>query len=116
MTEHCSMNDGPIAFRLGLRGMKATAEASIVERDVQLAQQFNGARLHVAHVSTADALTAIRRGKKNRARVTCEVTPHHFALTDADVRDYDTNLKMNPPLRSADDREAIIVALGDGTV
>jgi dihydroorotase len=116
MTEHCSMNDGPTSFRLGLRGMKASAEASIVERDVQLAQQFAGARLHVAHLSTADALKAVRRGKRSKARVTCEVTPHHFSLTDADVGDYDTNFKMNPPLRSASDREAILVALADGTV
>src|SRR5438132_13982297 len=100
MTEHCSMNDGPTAFRLGLRGMKAAAEASIVERDVQLAQQFAGARLHVAHVSTADALKAVRRGKRTKARVTCEVTPHHFTLLDSDIRDYDSNFKMNPPLRS----------------
>jgi len=92
------------------------SEAGIVDRDVQLAQQFNGARLHVAHVSTGEALKSIRRGKKNRARVTCEVTPHHFALTDADVRDYDTNFKMNPPLRSAEDREALLAALADGTV
>ncbi|HEV2717997.1 MAG TPA: dihydroorotase [Terriglobales bacterium] len=116
MTEHCSMNDGPTAFRLGLRGMKAAAEASIVERDVQLAQQFAGARLHVAHLSTADALKAVRRGKRSKARVTCEVTPHHFTLLDSDIRDYDTNFKMNPPLRSASDREAILVALADGTV
>src|SRR2546425_189605 len=116
MPDHCSMNDGPTAFRLGLRGMKAAAEASIVERDVQLAQQFTGARLHVAHVSTADALKAVRRGKRSRARVSCEVTPHHFALTDADVGEYDTNFKMNPPLRAAPDREAILVALADGTV
>jgi len=110
------MNEGASSFRLGLRGMTTAAEANIVDRDVQLAQQFNGARLHVAHLSTADALTAVRRGKKNRARVTCEVTPHHFALTDADVREYDTNFKMNPPLRSAEDREALLVALADGTV
>jgi dihydroorotase len=116
MTENCSMNDGPTSFRLGLRGMKTAAEASIVERDVQLAQQFTGARLHVAHLSTADALKAVRRGKRSRARVTCEVTPHHFTLTDEDVRDYDTNCKMNPPLRSAADREALLVALADGTV
>ena len=116
MTENCSMNDGPTSFRLGLRGMKTAAEASIVERDVQLAQQFTGARLHVAHVSTADALKPVRRGKRSRARVTCEVTPHHFTLTDADVGDYDTNCKMNPPLRSASDREALLVALADGTV
>jgi dihydroorotase len=116
MTEHCSMNDGPTSFRLGLRGMKAAAEASIVERDVQLAQQFAGTRLHVAHLSTADALKAVRRGKRSKACITCEVTPHHFTLTDADVAEYDTNFKMNPPLRSASDREAILVALADGTV
>jgi dihydroorotase len=116
MTEHCSMNEGPTSFRLGLRGMKTAAEASVVERDVQLAQQFNGARLHVAHLSTSDALKAVRRGKRSKAHITCEVTPHHFTLTDADMRDYDANFKMNPPLRSASDREALIVALGDGTV
>lgn len=116
VTQNCSMNEGPTSFRLGLRGMSVMSEAIIVDRDVQLAQQFNGARLHIAHVSTAEALKSVRRGKKNRARVSCEVTPHHFALTDADVRDYDTNFKMNPPLRSAEDREALIVALTDGTV
>ena len=75
-----------------------------------------GARLHVAHLSTADALKAVRRGKRGKVRVTCEVTPHHFVLSDGDMRDYDANFKMNPPLRSAPDREAILVALADGTV
>jgi dihydroorotase len=116
LTENCSMNESPTSFRLGLRGMKTLAEISIVERDVLLAQQFTGARLHVAHLSTADALKPVRRGKRSRMRVTCEVTPHHFTLTDADVRDYDANFKMNPPLRSAADREALLVALADGTV
>jgi dihydroorotase len=116
LTENCSMNEGPTSFRLGLRGMTTHAEASIVERDVQLAQQFTGARIHVAHLSTADALKAVRRGKRSKARVTCEVTPHHFTLTDENVGDYDTNCKMNPPLRSAEDREAILAALADGTV
>lgn len=116
LTQNCSMNEGPTSFRLGLRGMNDHSEGLIVDRDVQLAQQFNGARLHVAHLSTAEALTAVRRGKKNRARVTCEVTPHHFAITDADMRDYDTNFKMNPPLRSAEDRDALLEALADGTV
>ena len=116
MTENCSMNEGPTSFRLGLRGMKTAAEASIVERDVQLAQQLAGARLHVAHLSTADALKSVRRGKRVRARITCEVTPHHFTLVDTDVGDYDANFKMNPPLRSAADREALLVALADGTV
>jgi dihydroorotase len=116
MTQGCAMNDGPTAFRLGLRGMKAAAEANIVDRDVHLAQRVAGARLHVAHLSTADALKAVRRGKKSKAHVTCEVTPHHFTLTDADIGDYDANFKMNPPLRGDSDREAMLVALADGTV
>ncbi len=116
MTENCSMHAGARSFRLGLRGMTAAAEASIVERDVQLATQIPNARLHVAHLSTADALKSVRRGKRAKARVTFEVTPHHFTLTDEDMRDYDSNFKMNPPLRSASDREAILVALADGSV
>ena len=116
LTGHCSMHAGARSFRLGLRGMTAAAEASIVERDVQLALQVPSARLHVAHLSTADALKGVRRGKRAKGRVTCEVTPHHFTLTDSDVPDYDSNYKMNPPLRSASDLEAILVALADGTV
>jgi dihydroorotase len=116
MTENCSMHAGARSFRLGLRGMTAAAEASVVERDVQLATTIPNARLHVAHLSTSDALKAVRRGKRAKARVTFEVTPHHFTLTDADMPDYDSNYKMNPPLRSASDLEAILVALADGTV
>ncbi len=116
VTENCPMNEGPTSFRLGLRGMKTSAESSIVERDIHLAQQFTGARIHVAHLSTADSLKAVRRGKRNHVHVTCEVTPHHFALIDADVGEYNTNCKMNPPLRSTADREAILVALADGTI
>jgi dihydroorotase len=116
LTENCSMHAGARSFRLGLRGMTAAAEASIVGRDVQLAMHIPNARLHVAHLSTADALKSVRRGKRARVRVTCEVTPHHFALTDEDMRDYDSNYKMNPPLRSPSDREAILVAIADGTV
>ncbi len=116
LTENCSMHEGPTSFRLGLRGMTSAAEASIVDRDVTLAQQIRESRLHVAHLSTADALKAVRRGKRAKARVTCEVTPHHFTLLDENVGEYDTNFKMNPPLRSASDREAILVALADGTV
>jgi dihydroorotase len=116
LTENCSMHAGPTSFRLGLRAMPASAEASIVDRDVTLAQQIRESRLHVAHLSTSDALKAVRRGKRAKARVTCEVTPHHFALIDENVGEYDTNFKMNPPLRSAADLEAILVALSDGTV
>ena len=116
LTENCPMNDGPTSFRLGLRGWRTSAEASIVDRDVQLAQQIPNARLHVAHLSAAESLKAVRRGKRSRARVTCEVTPHHFTLTDEAVDGYDANCKMNPPLRSAADIESLVVALGDGTV
>jgi dihydroorotase len=122
LTETCSMHEGPTSFRLGLRGMSAAAEANIVERDVNLAQQIRESRLHVAHLSTSDALKAVRRGKRGihsarvTCRVTCEVTPHHFSLLDQDVGEYNTNFKMNPPLRSASDQEAILVALADGTV
>ena len=122
LTENCSMHEGPTSFRLGLRGMSAAAEANIVDRDVNLAQQIRESRLHVAHLSTSDALKAVRRGKRGihnarvTCRVTCEVTPHHFTLLDENVGEYDTNFKMNPPLRSASDREAILVALADGTV
>jgi len=116
LTENCSMHEGATSFRLGLRAMPGAAEAAIVDRDVNLAQQIRESRLHVAHLSTSDALKSVRRGKRAKARVTCEVTPHHFTLLDENVGEYDTNFKMNPPLRSASDREAILVALADGTV
>src|SRR5258708_1134908 len=122
LTEGCSMHAGPTSFRLGLRAMPASAEAAIVDRDVMLAQQIRDSRLHVAHLSTSDALKAVRRGKRGNhtsritCRVTCELTPHHFTLLDENVGEYDTNFKMNPPLRSAADLEAILVALADGTV
>ena len=116
LTENCSMHEGPTSFRLGLRAMPAAAEAAIVDRDVNLAQQIRDSRLHVAHLSTSEALKAVRRGKRAKAHVTCEVTPHHFTLLDEDVGEYNTNFKMNPPLRSASDREALLVALADGTV
>jgi dihydroorotase len=115
LTEHCSMNEGPTSFRLGLRGMSSAAEAGIVGRDVHLAQ-VTGGRLHVAHLSTADALRSVRVGKRAKTRVTCEVTPHHFTLIDENVGEYDSNCKMNPPLRSAADLEGILAALADGTI
>ncbi len=115
VTAGCSVNEGPASFRLGLRGMSDDAEAAVVERDTILAKNAN-AHLHVAHVSTAAALKPIRRGKRTHVNVTCEVTPHHFTLIDENIGDYDTRFKMNPPLRSAADREALIVALADGTI
>lgn len=115
LTGGCSMNLGPTSFRLGLRGMPAEAESGIVERDIALAKK-TGAHLHVAHISTRKALAAVRRAKKEGVRVTCEVTPHHFTLLDEHVGGYNTNFKMNPPLRGEDDRAAMIRGLLDGTI
>ncbi|HWW96225.1 MAG TPA: dihydroorotase [Edaphobacter sp.] len=121
LTGGCSMNAGPVAFRLGLRGMTVEAEARIVERDIRLLKEIgrqDGLRphLHVQHVSTAKAMGLIRDAKSAGLHVTCEVAPHHFALTDEAVGDYDTNAKMNPPLRAEADRLAMIAGLMDGTV
>jgi dihydroorotase len=116
ITANCSMNAGEKSFRLGLRGMTTASEAGVVERDVQLATRVANSHLHVAHLSTADALKPVRRAKHSHVRVTCEVTPHHFTLTQNDIPDYDSNFKMNPPLRSPADIEAILVALADGTI
>ena len=115
MTEGSAMHSGPTAFRLGLRGWPAEAESSIVERDIRLAAETK-ARYHVAHLSTAAALRAVRKAKRDHLRVTCEITPHHFTLLDEDVGLYDTNFKMNPPLRSREDREALLAGLADGSV
>ena len=121
LTGGCSMNAGPVAFRLGLRGMPVEAEARIVERDIRLLQEIERTErvkphLHVQHVSTAKALAAIREAKKYGLHVTCEAAPHHFTLTDEAVGDYDANAKMNPPLRAEEDRQAVIEGLLDGTV
>src|SRR5580765_7145070 len=115
MTEGSAMNAGPTAFRLGLRGWPGEAESSIVERDIRLAAEAK-ARYHVAHLSTAAALRAVRKAKRDRLRVSCEITPHHFTLLDENVGQYNTNFKMNPPLRSREDREALLAGLADGSV
>jgi dihydroorotase len=108
------MREGPRSLRLGLKGIPAESESICAGRDVELAG-LTRARLHIAHMSTTGALEYVRQAKKNGLHVTCEVTPHHFTLTDEDVR-YDTNYKMNPPLASRADRDALIAGLVDGTV
>jgi dihydroorotase len=115
MTGAATMNESATAFRLGLRGMKPEAESNIVTRDILLARDA-GAHVHVAHLSTAGALDAVREGKRLGVQVTCEVTPHHLALIDEDVGEYRTNFKMNPPLRTAADREALLAGCADGTI
>ncbi len=125
MTGGCSMNYGPTAFRLGLRGMPPAAEYGLVERDIRLVTELsaNGKgrgghspHLHVAHTSTAQAVAAVRQARRNGLRVTCEVAPHHFLLTEEHVAAYDTHAKMNPPLRSEADRDAMIQGILDGVV
>ncbi|HZD47347.1 MAG TPA: dihydroorotase [Silvibacterium sp.] len=118
LTGGCSMNAGALAFRLGLRGMSVEAESGLVERDIRLLAEMKDSRghLHVAHLSTKAALDAVRRARRNGLRVTCEVTPHHFALNEEAVDSYDTNAKMNPPLRSEPDREAMIAGIIDGSI
>jgi dihydroorotase len=118
MTGGCSMNAGALAFRLGLRGMPVAAESSLVERDIRLLSELKGSRghLHVAHLSTAAALDAVRRARRNGLHVTCEVAPHHFVLTEAAVGEYNTNAKMNPPLRAESDRRAMLEGLLEGVI
>ncbi len=118
LTQNASMNAGVLSFRLGLRGMPADAESGIVERDIELLSRLgkSSGHLHVAHLSTAKALDAVRRAKRSGLHVTCEVAPHHFALTEQAIGDYDTHAKMSPPLRSSEDRAALIEGLLDGTV
>jgi dihydroorotase len=108
------MREGVTSTRLGLRGMPAAAESVCVARDVQLAQ-LTGARLHIAHLSAKSSLEQVRWAKSQDLRVSCEVTPHHFTLIDEDVQ-YDSRYKMNPPLASREDRDALIAGLADGAV
>ena len=109
------MHEGHWSLVLGLRGMPAAAEEVDAERNCLLAE-LTGARVHLAHVSTRGALDAVRRAKEKGLRVTCEVAPHHWTLTDEAVQDYDTNTKMSPPLRSQDHVDAILEGLRDGTI
>ncbi|GAA3286015.1 dihydroorotase [Arthrobacter citreus] len=115
LTEGAQMNEGDVSAVLGLAGWPAVAEESIIARDVLLAQH-TGSRLHVCHVSTAGSVEIIRWAKERGVRVTAEVTPHHLLLTDELVRSYDPVYKVNPPLRTAADVEALRRGLADGTI
>jgi len=117
LAEGALMHEGPVSTVLGLRGSPGVAEAMLVERDVMLAE-LTGGRAHIAHVSSAASVGAVRRAKARGARVTAEVTPHHLLLNDRAVRDsgYDTATKVNPPLRSEQDRQALLKGLRDGTI
>ncbi len=109
------MHEGRVSLLLGLKGMPALAEEIDAVRDIILARE-TGAHIHIAHVSTKGAIEAVRRAKNEGINVTCEVTPHHFTLTDRSVEGYDTNYKMAPPLRSEEHLEAVIEGIKDGTI
>ena len=124
ISDHCEdaslssggvINEGPVAAQLGVRGIPGASEDVCVARDLVIAEATGG-RLHIAHLSTARSLDMVRQAKRRGIRVTCEVAPHHFALTDEAVLTYGTNAKMNPPLRSAADVAAIRAGIADGTV
>ena len=123
LVDHCEdpslsaggvMREGPHSVRLGLRGIPAASESIAVARDIQVVE-LTGCHFHVAHLSTRESLRLIREAKQRGLPVTCEVTPHHFTLTDEDVV-YDTRFKMNPPLATREDRDALVAGLADGTV
>jgi dihydroorotase len=111
-------HEGYFAAQLGLRGIPGQAESIMVERDISLAE-LAGAHIHIAHMSARQSLRAVRAGKERGVRVTSEVAPHHFTLTDESLDGpvkYDTNLKMNPPLRAAEDRDAMLEGIADGSI
>lgn len=115
LTQNAQMNEGAVSAELGLAGWPAVAEESIIARDIMLAE-LTESRLHVCHVSTAGSVELIRLGKARGVRVTAEVTPHHLLLTEELARTYDPVYKVNPPLRTASDVEALREALIDGTI
>lgn len=122
--EHCEdpslkadgvAHDGAVASMLGLKGIPSVAESIMAERDISLAE-MTGGHVHIAHMSVRQSLRAVRDGKARGVNVTCEVAPHHFTLTDEALRGYDTNTKMNPPLREEADRAALVEGLRDGSI
>jgi len=115
LSEGGSMNEGAVATRIGVKGQPACAESAMVARDLEIVE-WTGARYHVAHVSTARTVALVRDAKRRGLPVTCEVTPHHLALTDDACAHYDTRTKVMPPLRTAADQEALLEGLADGTI
>jgi dihydroorotase len=109
------MNEGEVATRMGLRGIPVAAESIMVQREIALAE-LTGARVHISHVSTGQSLELIRNAKARGVKITAETAPHYFTLTEKAVLGYNTNAKMNPPLRSEKDRQAVLEALRDGTL
>jgi dihydroorotase len=115
LVEHGQMHEGVNSYSLGLAGRPAEAEEIMVARDIAVAR-LTGGRIHICHLSAARAVALVRQAKADGVRITAEVTPHHLAFTDEDLLTYDTNFKMHPPLRSAEDRAALVAGLADGTI
>ena len=124
IAEHCEddslaadgqMHEGEHSYALGLAGKPRESEEVLVARDIAIAR-LTGGRLHLLHLSSAGSVEMVRRAKAEGLRITAEVTPHHLAFTDADLVTYDTNFKVNPPIRTAEDRDALRAALADGTI
>jgi dihydroorotase len=115
LVSYGAMNEGAVATKMGLSGIPNAAESIMVLRDIALCE-LTGVPVHIAHVSTKESVRAIRDAKKRGVPVTAETAPHYFSLTDASIKDYNTNYKMNPPLRTEKDREAICQGLVDGTI
>jgi dihydroorotase len=124
IAEHCEdaslaeggqMHEGYHSSSLGLRGQPGEAEEIVVARDLAIAR-LTGCRIHLCHLSSARSVELVRRAKQDGVRVSAEVTPHHLVFTDEDLLTYDTNLKVNPPLRTADDRDALRAGVADGTI
>lgn len=110
------MNEGNVSRELGLKGIPNASEYEIIKRDIELTRKIKGAHYHVQHISTKEGVDLVRKAKAKGVNVTAEACPHHFILTDVDVKKYGANAKMNPPLRSTQDREAILAGLKDGTI
>ncbi|WP_033069545.1 dihydroorotase [Thalassospira australica] len=115
LSKGASMNSGELATRLGLSGVSPLAEVIQIERDLRLVE-MTGGRLHFAHISTGESVEVIRKAKKRGLKVTCDTAPPYFALNENAVSDYRTFAKLSPPLRSEDDRQAIVAGLADGTI
>jgi len=114
LSQDGSMNEGKVSTQVGLPGIPSLAEEIMVARDIMLAREYG--KVHIAHVSSAGSVELIRQAKKDGVPISCETCPHYFALTEEAVRDYDTNAKVNPPLRSDSDVAAVIKGLKDGTI
>jgi dihydroorotase len=110
------MNEGAVSRDLGVKGIPNASEYEIIKRDIELTRKVKGSRYHVQHISTKEGVELVRQAKKEGLNVTAEACPHHFILTDEAIRKYGTNAKMNPPLRSDADRDAVLEGLRDGTI